>query len=126
MLALIVVALTAVGGGSERNWTPATCKDVGVKRDMRVGAGAADSGPFVRAGGGSRGSIPEVATFVFETETLRIEAQEMHQIGPASLNIKVGDTVTVALDKKTLYVREGDKKDEYRLLVTKSTSKPRE
>ena len=130
-LALIVVAVALlrgagaagleVGAAADRKWQTGTCTDVGTKRDLRVGAGAADSGGFVRSGS-SKGTTPEVATYVFETDDLRIELQELQPIGPESLKVTVGDRVTFAVDKKTAYVRDA-KGAERRLLVTKTTTK---
>ncbi|HMD34741.1 MAG TPA: hypothetical protein VKH42_07230 [Vicinamibacterales bacterium] len=120
---VIIVALTVVCAAAERKWQTGTCMDVGTKRDARVGAGAADSGPFVRSGV-SKGTLPEVATFVIETESVRIEAQELQPIGPGSLNFKAGDPVSFAVDKKTLYVRDANGA-EHRLLVTKNANKPK-
>jgi len=70
-----------------------------------------------------RGTLPEVATYVIETDTLRIEMQEVQPIGPESLKMSVGDHVVFALDKKTAYVRDA-KETEHRLLVTKKITKP--
>jgi len=121
--AALLVAFAVVCAAAERKWETGTCTDVGTKRDARVGAGAAGTRPFAGTGI-SRGTTPEVATFVIETETLRIEAQELQPIGPESLNLKVGDPVSFAIEKKTLYVRDA-KGDERRLLVNKNTVKPK-
>jgi hypothetical protein len=121
-LIALIVASTVVCAAAERKWQTGTCTDVGTKRDARVGAGAANSGPTVR--GTSRGTLPEVATFVIETETLRIEAQELQPIGPETLNLKAGDPVSLAIEKKTLYVRDA-KGGERRLLITRNTVKPK-
>ena len=122
-LIAVIVASSVVCAAAERKWQTGICTDVGTKRDARVGAAAAGSGPFVR-GGTSRGTLPEVATFVIETETLRIEAQELQPIGPETLNLKAGDPVSLAIEKKTLYVRDA-KGGERRLLITRSTVKPK-
>jgi len=68
--------------------------------------------------------LHEVATYVIETDTLRIETQEVQPIGPESLKMSVGDHVVFALDTKTAYVRDA-KETEHRLLVTKKITKPK-
>ena len=120
---VIVVAVAFLSAAAERQWQTGTCVDVGVKHDARVGGGTADFGPFTRQRI-PRGTLPEVATYVIETDTQRIETQEVQPIGPESLKMSVGDHVVFALDKKTAYVRDA-KETEHRLLVTKKITKPK-
>jgi len=123
LLGIIVASAVVVCGAAERRWHTATCVDAGVKRDARMGAGAADFGPFVR-GRIPKGSTPEVATYVIETADERLEIQELEPIGRASLEITIGDQVVFALEKKTAYVKDANG-TEHRLLVTKKSAKPK-
>ena len=66
--------------------------------------------------------MPEVATYVIETADVRLELQDIVEIGYGSLNVTVGEPVIFAVQKKTVYVRDA-KGSEHKLRLLKSTVK---
>jgi len=60
----------------------------------------------------------EVRTYVIETATLRLELRENARADVPRLDAMVGEPVTFALEKNTVYIKLGDR-DEHRLSVTK-------
>jgi hypothetical protein len=116
-------ALVVLGScAATLRWQTGACTDVGVRRDVRVGAGASGSRPF-----GpevlSKPTMPEVAAFAIETASQHIDTQEVVPIGPGSANLSIGDVVTIAIKGHTAYVRDAHGV-EYRLLVTRVAARP--
>jgi len=107
----LLISLAAVWRleARERQWQTGTCVDAGLRHDPYVGA---QSTPHV--GGQSdatsrvpqRPSVPETATFTIEADGARFEVEEMIPVGSGSVNLTVGQTVTFAIEGKTLYVRD--------------------
>lgn len=121
LVLLFLVITAAICNGAERQWQTGTWTDVGLKRKViDFGPGASGFGqprttPTMRA-------MADVHTYVIETAALRLELEDVVQIGHASVEAVVGAPVTFALEKKTVYVREPGGR-EYRLRITKKTSK---
>lgn len=121
-LALVLVLLfAAVDAAAERRWQTGTWVDVGVKRrvvDFGPGAsgfGRPNSTPTMRA-------MADVHTYVIEAGNLRFELEDVVQIGRQSVEAVIGQPVTFAVDKKTVYVRDADGA-EHRLRLLKKTQK---
>src|ERR1700738_4425462 len=114
-------ALTCVA--AERRWQTGTWTDVSVKRQMvDFGPGAS---PFARnRPDPSMHAMADVHVYVIETDALRLELQDMVQVNKRSVDAVVGQPVTFALDKKSVYVRDADG-TEHKLRVTKRTDKPK-
>ena len=103
----------------DRKWQTGTWTDMGVKRTPWVSDPAHEGRPS----GFAKPVMTEVATYVIETTDRRFELQDMVPIGSAAfeLDVKVGNSVTFAVEKKTAYIKlDGG---EYRLLVLKSEPK---
>jgi hypothetical protein len=119
-----VLALVSLVGGAERHWQTGKWIDVNVKRKMvDFGPGAS---PF---GGGQRSaptmrSMADVRTYVIETDDLRLELEDVVQVNTRSIDAVIGLPVTFALEKNSLYVRDGEGV-EHKLRVTKKTNKPK-
>jgi hypothetical protein len=118
----IVVMMAASGGAAERKW------QTGVWGDITTTRKVVDFGPG--ASGFSRpGSTPEmraladVRRFVIETDDLRIEAEDTVSVGRRSFEAITGATVTFAVEKNTVYVRDGGM--EYKLRLLKKTEQPK-
>jgi hypothetical protein len=117
LLGLLVIGLSAAG----RQWQTGTWTDHATKRQM------VDFGPGA-SGFGSPGSAPplramaDIQTYVIETDELRLELQEVVRIGRDALEATVGQLVTFALEKNTVYVRDA-RGVEHPLHVTKKTTK---
>jgi hypothetical protein len=120
LLALVSVSVLAA---ADRHWQTGKWIDVSVKRRM------VDFGPGSSPFGGGRPSSPamraqaDVRVYVIETDTLRLELEDVVKVNSRSLDAVVGLPVTFALEKNSVYVRDSDG-IEHKLRVTKKTNKP--
>ena len=118
-LALAIVALGWVGvSGAERVWQTGIWRDVTVERPKVL---------FSVQSRDPNSNLPrttparEVRTYVIETETLRLELRQDATVDTPTIDVLIGQPVTFALEKKTLYVKDQDGK-EHRLSVRKQTA----
>jgi hypothetical protein len=120
--ATLFVLMAGVCAAADRQWQTGTWVDAAIKRTPYVGAGAGTDRPFGPDGGRSVTPLmPEVATYVIETDDERIELQDMTAIRSGDSldsSVVLGAKVTFAIEKKTAYIRKADGK-EHRLLVIK-------
>jgi hypothetical protein len=123
-LCLLLLALdVAAGAAAERRWQTGTWGDITVQRRV------VDFGPGA-SGFGRPGSTPEmraladVRRFVIETDDLRIEAEDTVSVGRRSFDATTGASVTFALEKKTVIVRDADG-TEYKLRLIKKVERTR-
>jgi len=122
-VAAVAVALTLVAGvpsqGGDRKWQTGKWVDVGTKRQMMdFGPGATSFDPRGRAP--AMRALADVRTYVIETDDLRIELQDVVSVNKRSVDAIIGQPVTFALEKNTLYVKDADGA-EHKLRVTKKT-----
>ncbi len=117
------LAVVSRVGAAERPWQTGQWTDVSIKRQMfDFGPG---SSPFGQPGSApTMRAMADVRVFVIETDSLRIEIQDVVPVGRRSVDAEVGEAVTFALDKNTIYIK-GDNGIEHKLRVTKKTSKPK-
>jgi len=120
---LLCAVLVVPAHAADRPWQTGRWTDISIKRQMfDFGPGAS---PF-----GQPGNVPimramaDVRVFVIETDDLRIEIQDVVSVGRRSVDAEIGEAVTFALDKNTIYVK-GENGIEYKLRVTKKTQKPK-
>jgi hypothetical protein len=117
-----LVSIVAVSA-AERHWQTGKWIDVSVKRRM------VDFGPGSSPFGGGQPSSPamraqaDVRIYVIETDTLRLELEDVVKVNSRSLDAVIGLPVTFALEKNSVYVRDSDG-IEHKLRVTKKTNKP--
>jgi hypothetical protein len=96
---------------------------IDVKRQLLdFGPGASGFGPPNSAP--SMRAMADVRVYVIETEELRIELRDVVPVGRRSIDAKIGDAVTFALDKNSVYVRDPDG-IEHKLRVTKKSARQR-
>jgi len=125
VIGLGVLAVAAPSRAGDRHWQTGTWKDVGVARQM-LDFGPGSSG-FGGVGGG-RGptvgmqAMADVRTYVIETDELRLELKDVVPIGRRSIDATIGDPVTFAIEKKTVYVRDANGM-EHKLRLTKKVEK---
>jgi len=122
LFALVSVCTLAA---ADRQWQTGKWIDVSVKRRMvDFGPGAS---PF--GSGAGRPSAPsmraeaDVKLYVIETDTLRLELEDVVKVNTRSLDAVIGLPVTFALEKNSVYVKDSTGV-EHKLRVTKKTSKP--
>jgi hypothetical protein len=117
-LTFVVGLMTAHAwaAGAERAWQTGTWRDVQVVRP-RVVFGVAR--PRV---GSPAPAIAEVRTYVIETDDLRLELKETAPADARRIDATVGQAVTFALEKNTVYIKEADG-GEHKLSVAKKITK---
>src|SRR5436190_14437589 len=116
-IAVGLMAANVWAAGPERAWQAGTWRGVqivrprivfGVSRDPRAGSPAP--------------AIAEVRTYVIETDDLRLELKENTTADARRIDATVGEAVSFALEKNTVYIKEGDGA-EHKLAVTKKITK---
>ena len=122
LTSLVIVMTSSSMVAAELRWQTGTCTDAGVKRDITVGGHAAGRRPFGPGAATTKPTLPEIATYVLETEDRRFEIEDIVPIGAATLNIIPGDRVAFAVKKKNVYVRDS-KGVQYRFKLVRSSPK---
>jgi hypothetical protein len=119
IVAVVLVSAT-LASTVDRAWQAGTWKDVQVKRP-KVVFGVAPADP---TSGGFRPPPPtrETRLYVIETDDLRLELKQDATVDTPRLDVLVGEPVTFAIEKNTVYVKDA-KGHETKLSVTKKTSK---
>lgn len=117
IVAALVVVGAALAGAKARKWQSGTWVDVGTKRQMLdFGPGSTTFDPQGR--GPTMRAMADVRTYVIETDDLRLELQDVVSVNKRSIDVVVGQPVTFALEKNTVYVKDADG-GEHKLRVTK-------
>jgi hypothetical protein len=119
-VAVVLAVVAAVSSqAGDRKWQTGKWVDVGTKRQMMdFGPGATSFDPHGR--GPSMRALADVRTYVIETDDLRIELQDVVSVNKRSVDAVVGQPVTFALEKNTLYVKDADGA-EHKLRVMKKS-----
>jgi hypothetical protein len=122
MIGLLAVAISA----ANRSWQTGTWTEATTQRQLLdFGPG---SSPFGGPGGpGGPGSptmraMADVRVYVIETDDLRLELKDVVAVGRRSIDVTVGTSVTFAIDKNSLYVKDADG-TEHKLRITKKIAK---
>jgi hypothetical protein len=116
LLGVLLAGWSVGSDAAERKWQKGTWTDVKIDRPRFViGVQPRPSGPASEAP-----PMTVIRTYAIETEDLRIELKEPAPPPRRPVDAIVGDAVTFALEKNTLYVRETDG-SEHRLQVTKKS-----
>lgn len=116
-LAIGVLCGSAAVGAAERLWQTGTWREAKVERP-RVLFSAQTRDP--------NSNLPRTAparetrTYVIETETLRLELRQDATVDTPRIDVLLGEPVTFALEKKTLYVKDEDGR-EHKLSVRKQS-----
>jgi len=122
-----IVVLLAIGASvattaADRAWQTGKWADVGVSRNPFVGdprAGSPGALPYP-----NRSTTAEVARYVIETDDSRYTVEDIVPLGGQGsfdLAVKVGQSVTFAVSKSTVYIK-GDG-TEYRLRFVKKEAR---
>ena len=117
--AIGMMTVNATAAGPERAWQTGTWRGVqivrpkvvfGVTRAPRVGSPAP--------------AIAEVRTYIIETGDLRLELKENTTADAKRVDATVGEPVTFAIEKNTVYIKEAGGA-EHKLSVCKLITKSR-
>jgi hypothetical protein len=120
----VLVALSSVLAASfalsaaDREWQRGVWAEVTIKRPKFV------LGVQPRSRAGQPPVMTVVRTYVIDAEDLRLELKEPSPPPLRSVDALVGEPVTFALEKNTVYVRGADG-TEYRLQVTRRGHPPK-
>jgi hypothetical protein len=118
-LAIGMMTVNATAAGPERAWQTGTWRGVqivrpkvvfGVTRAPRVGSPAP--------------AIAEVRTYIIETDDLRLELKENTTADAKRVDATVGEPVTFAIEKNTVYIKEAEGAV-HKLSVSKKITKTR-
>ena len=118
-LAVCLTTATIMTSGRERAWQTGTWRELHVARPKVVfGIG----GNPVGGGAGPLSTPPmmEVRTYVIETDELRLELKENIRADARQIDARIGEPVTFALEKTTVYVKQAGG-IEHKLSVTRRT-----
>ena len=130
LAAALACSCWSVGYARDRHWLTGTWTDVGLRRDPFVVGGTGGSGRSVPmpASPARTSSIPEVGRYVIDTADFRLELQDLVPIGSSAAfdaSVKVGDAVTFAIEKSSVYILDVDG-SERRLRLVKKTAKKKQ
>lgn len=121
-VAFVVLLLTAPAHfqAAERAWQTGKWIDVQIVRP-KVVFGMISRDP---AQGGRRSAPParEDRLYVIETDELRLEITQKANVDLPRIDAMIGEPVTFALEKKTIYIKDASGK-EHKLSVAKKTTK---
>ena len=127
-MALVVCALaTLVGpsggrryilGAAERTWQTGTWRDSKVERPrVLFSVQSRDPNSNLPRTAPAR----EIRTYVIETSALRLELRQDATVDTPRIDVLIGQPVTFALEKKTVYVKDEEGR-EHKLSVRKQTN----
>jgi len=120
--AMLVLAFSMVATAAwpaEKVWQTGTWREVKVERPMFTFGGTPsmpNSGP-PRSAAAPR----EKRTYVIETDTLRIEIRQDTTADTPHVDALVGEPVTFAIEKNTIWIKE-DTGREYKMTVSKKSA----
>jgi hypothetical protein len=119
-LALIFGCALAIGSiavAAERAWVKATLQNYTVERPkVLFSAEARDPTSHMPRTNVAR----EVRTFVIDTSTFRLELRQDVTVDTPRVNVLIGQPVLIAIEKKTVYVKDDDGR-EHKLSLRKQT-----
>jgi hypothetical protein len=119
MIAAILCAMIgAAAVGQERQWQKGTWRESAIERPkLSFGVQSRDPNSNLPRSAAAR----EVRTYVIDTNTHRLELRQDATVDTPHIDVTVGQPVLLAIDKKTVYVKDGLGK-EHKLSLRKQTS----
>src|SRR5262245_6633013 len=123
-LAVLCLAFVSTARAADRHWQTGMWGETSIKRKWL------DFGPGATSFDGRHATAPEmramadVRTYIIETDDLRLELEDVVPVARRSLQVTPGETVTFAIQKNAVYIRDPDDK-EYRLQLTEKMARTR-
>jgi hypothetical protein len=111
------IVLASTLSAAERQWQNATWRDYKVERP-RVLFSAEPRDPTSNLPRTT--AAKEVRTYVIDTPTHRLELRQDATVDTPRIDVLIGEPVLIAIDKKTVYVKDGDGK-EHKLSLRKQS-----
>jgi hypothetical protein len=116
-----LIAGAAVCAAAERQWQTGVWLEIEVKRQLLdFGPGSSGFGP--QRSSASMRAMADVCVYVIETDELRLELRDVVPMGRRSVDASIGQPVTFALEKNSVWVRS-ENGLEHKLRLTKKTAK---
>ena len=117
LAALVCVIFSIAAIAAERQWQKGTWRDSKIERP-RVLFSAQPRNPNdnVPHTAGAR----EIRTFVIDTSTHRLELRQDATVDTPRIDVLIGEPVSIAIEKKTVYVKDNEGK-EHKLTLRKQT-----
>jgi hypothetical protein len=116
--AVVVLLLCAGLGAADRRWQQGTWLEVKITRPKIV------IGVRPRPTPGEPPRMTEIRTYVIGTDDLRLEVRELSPPPRRPVDAMVGEPVTLAFEKNTVYILEDDG-SEHRLQLVKKEERRR-
>ena len=117
-LALTVGAMVgATAIGAEREWQTGTWRDSKIERPkVLFSVQSRDPNSNLPRAAAAR----EIRTFVIDTKTHSLELRQDATVDTPRIDVLLGQPVTIAIEKKTVYVKDAEGK-EHKLTLRKQT-----
>jgi hypothetical protein len=116
--AILCAMMGAVAVGEERQWQKGTWRESAIERPkLSFGVQSRDPNSNLPRSAAAR----EIRTYVIDTNTHRLELRQDATVDTPHIDVTVGQPVLLAIDKKTVYVKDGLGK-EHKLSLRKQTS----
>ena len=114
-----MMLVNAAAAGPERAWQTGTWRSIQIVRPKVVFGvtGAPRAGSPAPA-------LAEVRTYIIETDDLRLELKENTRADARRIDATVGEPVTFALEKNTVYIKDAEGA-EHKLSVTRKITRTR-
>lgn len=107
----------AIAVGEERQWQKGTWRESAIERPkVSFGVQARDPSSNLPRSAAAR----EVRTYVIDTNTDRLELRQESTADTPHISVTVGQPVLLAIEKKTVYVKDGLGR-EHKLSLRKQT-----
>lgn len=122
LAAMAILALVTISArAAEKQWQTGTWTKVDVSRQIvdfgpgASGFGRPNQAPSMRA-------MADIRVYVIEGKAVRLELKDVVQVGRRSVDAVVGEPVSFAIEKNTVYIRDMDG-TQHKLRITKKTAK---
>jgi hypothetical protein len=117
LVAIICAAVGMTAIAEERQWQSGTWRETKIERPkVLFSVQSRDPNSSLPRTAAAR----EIRTFVIDTRTHRLELRQDATVDTPRIDVLVGEPVVVAIEKKTVYVKDGEGK-EHRLSLRKQT-----
>ena len=117
LAAIVCVLVGATAAAADREWQTGTWRDTKVERPrVLFSVQSRDPNSNVPQMAAAR----EIRTFVIDSKTHSLELRQDATVDTPRIDVLLGQPVTFAIEKKTVYVRDSDGK-EHKLSLRKQT-----
>ena len=117
LAAILCAAVGATAIAEERQWQSGTWRETGIERPkVMFSVQSRDPNSSLPRTAAAR----EIRTFVIDTRTHRLELRQDATVDTPRIDVLVGEPVVIAIEKKTVYVKDGEGK-EHKLSLRKQT-----